>query len=335
MDVPLLSSDDEGGLAAATRRLLDSYNAEAGGPLETAEFQPIGEPGAVGRVAAVDGGSCVLIDLVSCGCLSVRASHIVRKPDDSYEDGPVAERVYVVARRDAEAWWADVLAEFGWGLRADLPPARSRTTMGLWADAARSVLEYHATRSVLGGLAEGDVLLLDGSLEGEPGGPDLTTPLLQRAAERGVHVVAVSKDSARTIGGLLPFPIEVEQAAEKAGAAREFLCDVTNALGLSGHGFRTFAVRWDVRAPVLRLDVPDGDATHAAELAAVLATTCNDPTALGYPYPLARAHRRVRYTPDSVIDRRRAMEAIIAERRGTRLGMRLFGRGRELLELTN
>ncbi len=240
-----------------------------------------------------------------------------------------------MGRDDADAWWSELLRDFGWGLRPDLPPPRTRTTMGLWADAARAVLEYHAGRSVLGELGDGDVLVVDGSLEGEPGGPDLVTPLAERADERGVLLAAVSKDSARTVGGLIPFPLEVEQAAEAAGAPARFLCDVTEALGLTDRGFRTFAVRWDRRAPVLRLDVPSEAAGHAGELVGALARTCNDPTTAGYPYPLARAHRRVRYTPHTVVDRRRAMEALVSERRGTRVGLRLFGRGRDLLELTN
>lgn len=335
MDVPLLPLEDEEGWTAATGRLLDAYAEGADRMSRDLVFDRIETPEAVGRVAAVDGGSCVLLDLVSCGCLCVRASHTMRGSDDAYADGPVVERVHVVGRDDADAWWSELLHEFGWGLRPDLPAPRTRTTMGLWADAARSVLEYHAGRSALGDLGDGDVLVIDGSLEGEPGGPDLVTPLAAHAAERGVLLAAVSKDSARTVGGLIPFPIEVEQAAEATDAPARFVCEVTDALGLAGGGFRTFAVRWDRRAPVLRLDVPSESADHVVQLAGALARTCNDPTAAGYPYPLARAHRRVRYAPDTVVDRRRAMEALVSERRGTRVGLRLFGRGRDLLELTN
>lgn len=331
----LIPGSDEEGWVAATARLLDAYADGADRAADNVTFDEVGEARAVPRVAAVDGGSCVLLDLVSCGCLCVRAAHTTRSADDAYEDGPLVERVHVVGRDEADVWWSDLLAEFGWGLRPDLPPPRTRQTMGLWADAARTVLEYHAGRSALADLGEGDVLLVDGSLESEPGGPDLVTPLAQRAAERGVLLAAVSKDSARTIGGLIPFLMELEHAAEAARAPSRFLCDVTDGLGLTDRAFRTFAVRWDRRAPVLRLDVPTGDAAHAAELAAVLARTCNDPTAVGYPYPLARAHRLTRYPPDTVVDRRSAMEALVSEKRGTRIGMRLFGRGRDLLELTN
>lgn len=335
MSHALLPLEDEEGWEAAAGRLLDAYADGADRMSRGLAFDAIDAPEAVGRVAAVDGGSCVLLDLVSCGCVSVRASYTVRRPDDTYVDGPVVERVHVVGRDDAQEWWSELLRDFGWGLRPDLPPPRTRQTMGLWADAARSVLEHHAGRSALGDLDDGDVLVVDGSLEAEPGGPDLVTPLVERAAERGVLLAAVSKDSARTVGGLIPFTLEVEQAAEAAGAPARFLVDVTDALGLADRAFRTFAVRWDRRAPVLRLDVAADAVDHALELAGVLARTANDPTTAGYPYPLARAHRRVRYTSDTVVDRRRAMEALVSERRGSRLGMRLFGRGRDLLELAN
>jgi NurA-like 5'-3' nuclease len=108
---------------------------------------------------------------------------------------------------------------------------------------------------------------------------------------------------------------------------------VTEALRLRENGIRTLGVRWDPRSPVFRVDVPESAASRAVELACAVLGTCNDPTVPGYPYPLARAHGRVRYPGDAVVDLRRGMEAIISERQGSRIGMRLFGRGRDLLDL--
>jgi hypothetical protein len=284
-------------------------------------------------MAAVDGGSTVLLDVVSCGCVAVRAGFTTRDPEDVHSDGPVAERVGVLVRQDPHAWWRALVDEYAWGLSPELPAPRTRNVMALWADAARSLLEYHAARSALGDLAPGDILLLDGALEEDPSGLGLTASLLERARERNVIVLALSKDSARSIQGMLPFPIELEDMAARTQGPRRFMVDVTQALKLTGRGFRCFGVRWDATAPVMRVDLPDDRRHDAAAIVSAVGAACNDPSVAGYPYPLARIHRRVRFAPDTVIDLRRSMEALVSESRGSRIGMRLFGRGRDVLDL--
>ena len=81
------------------------------------------------------------------------------------------------------------------------------------------------------------------------------------------------------------------------------------------------------------IPLPDSQRQDAQDIVGVIAVTANDPTVAGYPYPLARAHGRVRYEPTDVVDLRRAMESLVSESYGSRLGMRLFGRGRDLLDV--
>jgi hypothetical protein len=329
----VLLDAEHAGLGEAANRLLDAYEGGQAPALEALNFEPIPVPQVVPRVGAVDGGSCVLLDLVSCGVVAVRAAFTVRSPDDEHEDGAVMQRLHVVSRQDPEGWWNQLVAEFGWGQAVELPPPRGRQAMGLWADAARTLLEYDAARTLVRSLSKGDVLLLDGSLEGEDaGGGDLARSLAARARERGVLPVAVSKDSARSILGILPFPLEVEDRAHRLGVPGRFWVDVSKALGLLDRDFAVLAVRWAPSGSVFRVDVPRDLLAVAGELMGILGATANDPSVPGYPYPLARAHRRVRFEGSDVVDLRRAMEAMVSERRGARLGMRLFGRGRDVLD---
>lgn len=306
---------------------LDAGNAAA----RELEFRPLPSTDVDATCAAVDGGHSVVADVGSCGVVAVRAGYTLRAPGDRYEDHVVYERVGLVKRGGHLARWRTLVEAHAWGVPLEAPKTTSGQWVRAWCEAERSLAEFDVARRALAKLRPGDLLLLDGALDGDPMQPALAASLLQTARRMGVHVVGVTKDSGLSLGGTLLFTLETEDLALRRDAPPRFFADVGAALGRAAdHG--TYAVRFDGRSPVYRVDVAAAEAPEAAVLAQV-ATLCNDVAYLGYPYPLARVHARVHYAPHESADLRRELEAIVARRRGSLFSLRLFGKGRDVLAM--
>lgn len=282
-----------------------------------------------GRVAAVDGGQSIVTDLGSCGVIAVRAGYTLRRPGDHYADETTYEAVHAVARRSLETQWAALLRQRGWPFEAAPSAANGLQWVRAWCEAERSLAERDAARRALRHLARGDLLLLDGSLdEAAPAALDVA----QEATRQGVSVAAVSKDTSLTLGGTLPFTLEVEDWARQNAAPPAFAVDVTAPLRGPSE-IQTWGVRWDSRAPVHRVDVASAAGVDPTGIFRRIHALCRDVAYPGYPYPLARVHDRAHYGDGDGLDLKRQLEALVAQRRGSLFSLRLFGRGRDVLAL--
>jgi hypothetical protein len=142
----------------------------------------------------------------------------------------------------------------------------------------------------------------------------------------------LSKDTSLSLGDVLPFTVELEDLAVRQGVRPPWFTDVTTALDLDEAGYQVLGVQFDARSPPFRLDLAGIDPAVALPRIAGL---CNDPSYPGYPYPLARIHQCVHFDSGEALDLRRELEAIVARRRGHRMSLRLFGQGRDVLQLAD
>lgn len=318
-------------LEDAIAPILDEVADETVSP-HALEFRPI-NPAPVPRgLAAVDGGSSVVLDARTSGLYAVRAGYTIRSDDDRFLDRIPTKAYRTVTRRGFLSAWEGLRKLYAWGVVFETPALEPMRLVPCLADDERSLAEYNAARRALLELRRGDLLLLDGSLDSEERLGELRISLLERAREAGIPVASVTKDSTRTIGGVLPVTMEMEELAVRRKVAAPWFVDVTEALGLADARSRVLVARFDARTPAYRVDVAGAP---PEELVGALLECCNDAAYPGYPYPLARIHHRVHYEPGESADLRRDLEGIVARRRGHRLSLRLLTKGRDVLELAH
>lgn len=296
------------------------------------EFRRI-TPSPVPRgMAAVDGGSSVVLDARTSGLYAVRAGYTIRTEGDRFLDRIPTKAYRTVTRRSFLTAWEGLRKLYSWGVPFETPALEPMRLVPCLADDERSLAEYNAARRALLELRRADLLLLDGSLDSEERLGELRDSLVERAQEAGIPIASVTKDSTRTIGGVLPVTMEMEELAVKRKLAAPWFVEVTEALGLSDGRSRVLVARFDARTPAYRVDVAGAP---PEEILGALLECCNDAAYPGYPYPLARIHHRVHFEPGESADLRRDLEGIVARRRGHRLSVRLLTRGRDVLELAH
>lgn len=303
-----------------------------GSPEHPLDFLPILPSTDHRRCAAVDGGSTVVLNARTAGLYAVRAGYVLREPNDRHLLRITTNTWRTATKRSTGRLWADLKKHYGWGVDVTSPKLDASRLVPQLAETERVLAEFDASRRALKELHPGDVLLVDGSFDDEERFAPLRENLLEWAEAGGVGVIGVSKDTGLSMGGTLPFTLELEELSTARKATTPWMVDVTKALSYDELGFQVFGMQFDPRSTPYRVDV---SGVEPADAASFLLSLCNDPAYAGYPYPLARVHHRVHYESGESMDLRRELEGIVARRRGHRLSMRLFGNGRDVLELAN
>jgi hypothetical protein len=170
-------------------------------------------------------------------------------------------------------------------------------------------------QAVLDGLSEGDILLLDGSLKASIAPPhQFVLKFCQKANDKGVSLVGVSKSSTLYWGDKAPLIPAVIKRGEKFYPGSKWFCRISDeALHTTGSSYfgRIYVARlkassgFGFRIDVNRLDPADED-----EVFSSLSWLSGDPAFLGYPYPLAAAHSIARITFSEVEDIRHKLQSV-------------------------
>jgi len=276
-------------LLAAAERLAVLLSAGGAAPVADPEgsdiefepvvsLRPLARRAAPPEVWAVDGGQAVVADARCVQVIVTRAARarFVGGECVDEEDGDL--RAWLVGSGEERV----AAVSLGLGVAPDAAvDINLLRDCGEWDMVGRSVEE-----AVAGGL-----VLVDGDLR-----PDWRIPtaqvaaLLERAAERGVTVAAVTKHSSLSRGGA-PLLGQLELQAEAALGERAMWWA---ALGRTkadlGLDVQVMAARLDPDARfAFRVDLP-GDVDPEPVLGAV-AALCDDAAFPGYPYPLTVADR--------------------------------------------
>lgn len=272
------------------------------------------------RIAAVDGGSVVLHDAGTAILSARRAGFVVYHGEKlvARAVGPV--NVSLLTEANALSELRDACAEAAMG---EFSTPHAAPQLAEAHDALRGLEEWRAARDAMQFLEAGDVLLLDGALEAGPTKPwGILATLLDSARRRGIHVAAVSKSSRLGVDGRFPLTYAASRLASSWGVRGPWALPVfaREELMPEARGDVLVASFASEAEDVYRVDVsrtsepagfrgsgagtPDGDGPfHSAidALAKVL-PHCRDAVYLGYPYPLARVHNDVAFSPDLVLE---------------------------------
>jgi hypothetical protein len=267
-------------------------------------------PADPGTVWAVDGGSCLLADGRSFQVAATRAARVRFHGGgtDVVEVPPLEVRA--VSSDEMRGLYRSTLERLSCSV-PDEVPERLRPV-----DFLRECAEWEVTARTISQASPGDVVLVDGSLHGGPFVPgEYVRRIHAEAVERDVVLAGVVKASTLFWGRNAPLVGLLKRRADRElGAvpwfgristdprfARLYVGEilVAHLAGTATHAFRVDVARGPVSAEVVLGRV---------------AGCANDAAFVGYPYPLARAHRAARVSGYAVADLRRAFRAELSGR---------------------
>lgn len=276
--------------------------------IDAASFTSLSEKRASGnKIAAIDGGSASIVNGRSFRVGVYRCGYLV------FEDGKLlGEKVYPptiqpVSFSNAE----EIFSRAHFELLKELPeesPAFDRVI-----DRVRMLREWSLANELAENLDEGDLILLDGSLRSSVALPyTLIDRVCKKAAQRGVHLAGVVKTSTLYWGKHTPLVPMVHRLGNEINPGRNWFCQLTDLKADPIHPTTDWDIRWfgDIYVAKLsprsdyafRVDINRFDETDPKKIVELLVSCSQDPVYMGYPYPLAAIHNRVRIEPAQIED---------------------------------
>jgi hypothetical protein len=186
-------------------------------------------------------------------------------------------------------------------------------------DRLRLFSEWRLVQVLLDELSQGDMLLIDGSLKASIAPPhNLLLKITQKAKEKGVHLVGVTKTSTLYWGDRSPLIPAVVKIGERFCPNSKWFCQISadQLHTKSPSYFGTIYVA-KLKASsdfAFRVDVNRFDQIDPNVVFSFLSNLSSDPAFLGYPYPLAQAHNLARITTGEVEDIRYRLQSKALEK---------------------
>lgn len=187
---------------------------------------------------------------------------------------------------------ADIVGEYA----ADVPGGYNPAIPTRAVDDLRWLAEWRLVESLIENAEPGCLILVDGSLRGHPAF-DLENQrrLMRLAAERRIHVAAITKQSSLSVNN--SFPLDSHPGGSPSTNSdsglwyRRLNRDLSETSGWLGNIYLA-RLHPDADKPY-RVDINRYD-SDIGEVFAMLVSVSDDIEFAGYPYPLAAAHRLAR-----------------------------------------
>jgi hypothetical protein len=261
-----------------------------------------------GTVWAVDGGSCTLADGRSFQVGATRAARVRFRDGvtDVVEAPPLDVRA--LSAEETARLYRDRLTRMGAPQPEDLP----RIPRPI--DVLRECDEWDLVRRTVAEAEPDDLVLVDGSLHGGPLVPaDVIRAIHREAVDRGVHLAGVVKASTLFWGRNAPLVGLLKRRGDRELGRTPWVARIsTDPVFQRLYVGEIFVARLAATtAHAFRVDVARGPA-DPMDVLARLAGCSDDAAFVGYPYPLARAHRAARVSGYAVADLRRAFRTSLA-----------------------
>lgn len=252
------------------------------------------QPAAAATAAAVDGSSIRALDGLSFTVSIHRAAAVVADTDDIRDTQKTDMQAAVLSSQTIHERFGDAYRE----LSDALPPSLPETVEDV-TGALRGLREQALAREVLERLHPGDLCLLDGALYGHRWLQPVVDETCRMAAEQGVHLAGVSKRSDLAAGGV-PLLYMVKRRGDVAMPEQRWQYPLSEERGI-------YTAKLHPAAPyAFRVDVNPLDEAKG-QMLRQLAALSDDVTMLGYPYPLAAAHRAAVITAGEASYQRRLL----------------------------
>ncbi|MGH2662396.1 MAG: DNA double-strand break repair nuclease NurA [Actinomycetota bacterium] len=263
-----------------------------------------------GTVWAIDGGSCLLADGRSFQVAGYRSARVRFRGGvtDLVESPPLTVRA--LSTEEMERIYREQLER----MEVEVPDRVPDVPRPV--DFLRECGEWLLVRDTVLGARRGDLVLVDGSLHGGPWiSSDFVRRTHQAAIDRGVSLAGVVKASTLFWGRNAPLVSLLKRRGDREIGPRPWASRISTdpAFARLYVGEIFVAHLAPTAHHAFRVDVARGGA-GAEEVLARLAGCANDAAFVGYPYPLARAHRAARVSGYAVADLRRTFRDALSRR---------------------
>ncbi len=264
-------------------------------------FTRIQETNSHGRVAAVDGGSATVAKGRSFLIVVYRTGSVIFQNGKRIQQKTLPLKLEIISR-------AGISERYSSAYR-DLTGEEPSEAPGIdkMLDRLRLFSEWKLAQELLDQLNQGDMLLIDGSLKASIAPPhNFFLTITQKAKEKGVHLVGVSKTSTLYWGDRSPLIPAVVKIGERFCPNSRWFCQISaDELGTKSPSYfgTIYVARLKVSSDfAFRVDINRFDQVDPNVIFSFLSELSSDPAFLGYPYPLAAVHNLARMTTGEVED---------------------------------
>ncbi len=266
-----------------------------------------------GRVGAVDGGSATVVKGRSFLIGIYRTGSVIFYDGKRIEQKTLPLKLEIISQADISKRYFSAYRDLTGEEPSEAPGIEKML------DRLRLFSEWKLAQGLLDELSQGDMLLIDGSLKASIAPPyNFLLKITQKAKEKGVHLVGVTKTSTLYWGDRSPLIPAVVKVGERFCPNCNWFCQISadELHTKSPSYFGTIYVA-KLKASsdfAFRVDVNRFDQVNPNIVFSFLSNLSSDPAFLGYPYPLAAAHNLARITKGEVEDVRYRLQSKALEK---------------------
>jgi hypothetical protein len=278
---------------------------EVGGEISGPKFRNYSKAGEASMLA-VDGGSATILDAGSFIIAGIRVGRAFYRNRNYLTPAEPEMHLLHLSASDLDNAYSIIFNKTVGGDPPDIPRGLDEAVGRI-----RALLEWKQVESILEGeISPGTVLAFDGALWAGIKGVDLMLDrIVKKASEKEIILCGISKKSMLTQNGRPLIPA-VQMAGDAVFPNKLWHYPVQ----VSGYSEKLFGDIHVARLHpqsgyVFRIDLSLPKGTTAEEAFAMLAYHANDPTYVGYPYPLARVHNDVAFSRSEVEDLRNMLRS--------------------------
>lgn len=285
--------------------------------LDELSFNVIKEEEPKGKAAAVDGGSATVVKGRSFLIGVYRVGAVIYQKGERIDQRIVPLRMEIISQANLSEIYISAFRELTGEEPSEAPG------MDKILDRLRSFSEWRLAQEMLEDMESGDMLLIDGSLKASIAPPyNFLLQFTQRARDKGVHLVGVTKTSTLYWGDKAPLIPAVMKRGEKFHPRAKWFCQLSDRVSHAIHAGeqiqattssyfgKIFVAKLKASSGFgFRIDVNRFDPVDADTIFSFLSHLSGDPAFLGYPYPLAAVHNISRITLSEIEDIRYKLQS--------------------------
>jgi hypothetical protein len=285
--------------------------------LNELSFNLIQEKEPKGRVAAVDGGSATVVKGRSFLIGVHRAGVVVYQQGRRIEQRIIPLKLEIISKANLSEMYHSAFLELTGEEPSEAPG------LDKMLDRLRLFSEWRLAQELLEELESGDMLLIDGSLKASIAPPyNFLLQFTQKARDKGIHLVGVTKTSTLYWGDKAPLIPAVMKRGERFHPKAKWFCQLSDRMKhdikvadqlhdiTSSYFGKIFVAKLKASSDYgFRIDVNRFDPVDANLIFSYLSHLSGDPAFLGYPYPLAAVHNIARITFSEIEDIRYKLQS--------------------------
>lgn len=276
--------------------------------LDELSFHIIKEEEPPGKVVAVDGGSATVVKGRSFLIGIYRVGAVIYQKGKRIDQRIIPLKLEIISQANLHQVYISAF----WKLTGEEPSEAPGIEKML--DRLRLFSEWRMAQELLEELERGDILLIDGSLKASIAPPyNFLIQFTQKAMNKGVHLIGVSKTSTLYWGDKAPLIPAVMKRGERFHPNSKWFCQLSDEqlhTTTSSYFGKIYVAKLKASSDFgFRIDVNRYDPVDENLIFSYLSHLSSDPAFLGYPYPLAAVHNLSRITLSEIEDIRYKLQS--------------------------